>query len=188
MKLCKIWLFCGILSHYQQPGEVLGQLLGECHFLWNFKCSRATGRLNEMTRVIYSKAVCVIGHIHSCIITYVVLWFNMLLQVFTVVLIESVYVFLYELLKTKWHQGELLPWWLFPSRCCFLILVWALLLNLNIDQRDIYWQGKEGNVQLKGAVCLLLYLATLASNNLGGTLLQVRKMSCEVVSCSFLIV
>lgn len=45
-------------------------------------------------------------------------------------------------------------------------------------QRDrFYWQDKEGNVQLKCAVHLLLYLATLASDNLGGTLLQVRKMS-----------
>lgn len=88
----------------------MGQLLGECHFTWNLKCSRATGRLNEMTRVIYIKAVYVIGHSHSCIINCVVLWFNVLLQVFTVVLIESIYVSFYELLKTKWYQGELLPW------------------------------------------------------------------------------
>lgn len=72
----------------------MGQLLGECHFPWNFKCSRATGRLNEMTRVIYSKALYVIGRSHSCIVNYVVLWFNMLFQVFTVVLIESMYPFM----------------------------------------------------------------------------------------------
>lgn len=45
-------------------------------------------------------------------------------------------------------------------------------------QRDrFYWQSTEGNVQLRCAVVLLLYLATLESNNLGGTWLQVRKMS-----------
>lgn len=55
-------------------------------------------------------------------------------------------------------------------------------------QRDrFYWQDKEGNVQLKCAVHLLLYLATLASESwwdfVAGKEDELR--SCLVVSLSY---
>lgn len=49
--------------------------------------------------------------------------------------------------------------------------------EMQIQRDRFYWQSKEGHVQQRCAVLLLLHLATLASNNLGGTWLQVRKMS-----------
>lgn len=49
--------------------------------------------------------------------------------------------------------------------------------EMQIQRDRFYWQSKEGHVQQRYAILLLLHLATLASNNLGGTWLQVRKMS-----------
>lgn len=66
---------------------------------------------------------------------------------------------------------------LFSDPCLGTVTKLKYRSEMQLQRDRFYWCGKEGNVQLKGAVHLLLYLSTLASNNLGGTLLQLRKMS-----------
>lgn len=42
-----------------------------------------------------------------------------------------------------------------------LTKIWGLLLNLNKGQRCQFWQSEDGKVQMRYAILLLLYLATL---------------------------